>query len=213
MAQNTTGIRRVLGNPRLFDLTQNLFGAARIRREFVQSALRAKSGERILDVGSGTGDMLAYLPDGVEYVGIEPNARYCHAARERFGARARFICGFYEEPLAASLGRFDKVILCGVLHHLDDEPAKRLFAILASRLEPGGAVASIDPVFDPDQSGVARFLISMDRGGNVRRDTGYRALAASSFRVVDGEVRHRPMPPYTHFVMSCREPLPEGPVT
>ena len=211
MAQTTTGIRRVLGNPWLFDLTQNLFGATRIRREFVQSALQAKAGERILDVGSGTGDMLAYLPDGVEYVGVEPNARYCRAAMERFGVRARFICGFYDEPLAATLGRFDKVILCGVLHHLDDEPAKGLFATLASCLEPGGAVASIDPVFDPDQSGVARFLISMDRGGNVRRAPEYRALAGPSFRVVDGQVRHRTMPPYTHFIMSCREPIHGGP--
>ena len=43
-------------------------------------------------------------------------------------------------------------------------------------LKPGGAFLSIDPCLAPDQSPIARFLVSNDRGRYVRSEQGYRAL-------------------------------------
>ena len=207
MAQVTSGIRRLLGNPRVYDLLQKAFGAASGYREFVEQTLQARSGQRLLDIGSGTSDLLAYLPAGVEYVAVEPSESYSRAARTRFGGRGHFICGFFDERLAKSLGRFDIVTLHSVLHHLDDSEARLLLRTIAAHSIDNGLVASVDPVYDPGQSPIARFLISLDRGRNVRTVAGYADLAKAAFRVVEGRVRHQPMPPYSNFIMTCRNPI------
>ena len=210
MAQITSGIRSLLASPRIYEAVQNLFGNPAFYREFVSLTLGATGGERVLDVGSGTSDILSYLPQDVEYVGVEPHAPYHRAAQARFGARGRFICGVLDETLARALGSFDIVILASVLHHLDDAEAARLLATLGAHSVADGMLATVDPVFVRGQSAVARLLISLDRGRNVRHVPGYRALAEAEFRIVEGRVRHQSLPPYSNFIMTCRDPVRTG---
>src|SRR5215204_4503797 len=100
MAEVTTGIRRVLSLPIFYDLVQRIFRAKAGRTEFVSEFVKPRVGERLLDIGSGTSELLAHLPDGVSYVGIEPSKRYSTAAEVRFGARGTFIAGVYDAARA-----------------------------------------------------------------------------------------------------------------
>lgn len=205
MAEITTGVRRLLSHPAIYDVIQRVFGAEKGRSEFVDEFLQPCAGERLLDIGSGTSDLLAYVPAEVEYVGIEPSARYSTSARERFGDRGRFITGMYDEARAQELGRFDVVVLSGVIHHLDDRQLLSLYGLIREfGLSPAGRLVSIDPVFEAGQAMLARWFISMDRGRNVRSPRQYDALACGVFANVAGVVRHRAFPPYTHYIMTCR---------
>lgn len=90
-------------------------------RPFLQSLGRPA---RVLDLGSGGGDLLQRLSrlaerDGIdaEWVGAEPDPRALHAAARRRTDRIRFVPGDSGDLRAAG-DRFDAVISNHVLHHL-----------------------------------------------------------------------------------------------
>lgn len=204
MGQRDSGVHRMLSVPWLYDAVQGLMGAGKGRREFVEESVRPAAGDRILDVGCGTARILSCLPRDVEYWGYDVSPAYIDAARARYGGRATFVCGELDEPALARLPRFDIVLGSGLLHHLEDEQARKFMTLSRAALDDDGRLVTIDPCFAPDQKLVARVLVRCDRGRNVRTPEGYRALAEAAFRRIGGKVRHRGWIPYSHWVMECR---------
>lgn len=203
MAQITNGIRAMLSHPSIYNSLQSIMGAQRARQEFVREFVRPANGLRVLDIGCGTAELLGYLPDDVTYVGYDPSESYIAHARLRFGDRGEFHCGFFDLNEARHHLPFDVVIASGVLHHMDNIQAKEMMTLASNSLRHGGRLVTIDPVLCSGQNVVARFLIRMDRGQNVRDENGYKALAKTSFTEINGTVRHRSWIPYTHFIMEC----------
>src|SRR5436190_23144807 len=96
MAQTTSGVRSVLSLPSAHRFFQWLIGISRTRRVLAEEFIRAKSGERLLDIGCGTAEILDYLPE-VEYLGFDQNESYIRAARKRYGPRGSFVGGDVNE--------------------------------------------------------------------------------------------------------------------
>lgn len=202
MAQRTTGWRSAFSLPTVYRFAQRAIGSPEVREAFVREQLRPVPGDRILDIGCGTGDIVALLDD-VDYVGYDPSEEYIESARERFGDRGSFSVGSVGS-VDLPAGSFDICVAKGVLHHLDDDAATELFREAARVLRPGGRLVTMDPVFTPDQHRVARFLAERDRGENVRRLEEYEALARTAFEQVTGQVRHDLLRlPYSHALLSC----------
>jgi SAM-dependent methyltransferase len=204
MGQITTGIRGVLSHPLFYDMFQNIMGACSGsgRRDF--NFIQAYPGCRLLDLGCGTAQILEYLPEGVDYWGYDINHGYIAAAQAKFGGKGHFACRLLEESELAGILPFDIVIASGLLHHLDDNTARNVLRLARLALKPGGRFLSKDPAFAAGQNPIARFLISQDRGQNVRDAEGYMALARQEFNCVGGKLRHRIWIPYTHWIMECR---------
>lgn len=202
MAEIHSGVRSLLANPFLYDFVQAVFDGKRARANFVRNHLRIREGERILDIGCGTGNLLPHLPL-VDYVGFEPNAEYVARARSKHGDRGIFFNKTFEEGDATSLPPFDVAVVFAVLHHLNDNEAKTLFALLRRSLKRTGRIATLDPVFVDGQSLVAKLLISLDRGINVRSPQDYLDLARHEFKSVAGVIEHKRCPPYTHWIMTA----------
>jgi len=203
MGQITTGIRALLSNPWIYDAVQNIMGARSGRRDFSTNFIRAYPGSRLLDVGCGTAQILNYLPEGVDYWGYDMNSEYIAAAQAKFGGKGQFFCRLLEESEMAGMKPFDIVLASGLLHHMDDDNARNVLRLARIALRPGGRFVSIDPVFAAGQNPIARFLVSRDRGQNIREAEGYLALVRHEFHLVEGMVRHRIWIPYTHWIMEC----------
>lgn len=208
MAENDGGLRRLLRLPWVYEALQSLWGADENIRRFVREDLLITPGMRVLDVGCGTGRLASYLGD-VTYIGYEPNPLYVEQGqRENAGRDVTLRSGFFDEAAAASIEPVDVAVVSAVLHHMTDDEAHALFALLARVLKPDGRVMTLDNAYVAGQGAIARFLISQDRGRHVRTPEGYAALARGHFTSAEGRVVHHRRIPYTYWIMTCRGPLP-----
>ncbi|MDM8561940.1 class I SAM-dependent methyltransferase [Candidatus Marithioploca araucensis] len=206
MSQITQGIRSILSVPAIYSLFGQLLDKKKGggNTALVKEYIRPKANDQLLDIGCGTGNILDYLPENVEYTGFDANHQYIEAAQKRYGHRATFICERINTAHLGKYSQFDLVFVDGVLHHLDDREALQLFKIAYAALKNGGRLITMDGVFVENQSSVARWLISKDRGQNVRTQEGYLELASQVFSNINTDIRHDLLRiPYTHFILEC----------
>ena len=191
-------MRSVLELPAGFDLYQRLVGARRSKRRFIEDYAQPRSGESVLDLGSGTGALFDLMPDGVEYVGVEIDERYVEAARASHGASAQFV---HADATNYRPDReFDLALAYGVLHHLTDDQARRL--LLAARAARRFAAA--EPCSTPKAGPLESFLMRHDRGRFIRSEEAYVRLARDVFEGVEAQlVQGTYRIPYTLVVLEC----------
>jgi len=204
MPQVTQGIRSVLSIPAVYHLFGQLTGGASGRRRFVADHIRPQPGDRVLDIGCGPGVLVPYLP-AVDYVGFDASEEYIQAAQAQYGDRATFYCQQVSAETITEQSQFDLVLAVGVLHHLDDAEALQLCYLAQAALKPGGRLITFDGCYVAGQSPIARYLLSRDRGQNVRDQDGYTKIVSQVFsKDVVASIRHDLLRiPYTHIILEC----------
>lgn len=202
MTQITNGVRAILSHPGVYSAFQALMGSNRVRTMFARDFIRLAPGQSILDIGCGPADILKYLP-AVRYVGFDISQPYIDQARRRYGDRGDFRCKLLTTKDVEAMPLFDVVLGIGVLHHLGDDVARDVLGLLRQALKPGGRLITMDPCFVPGQNVLARYLISRDRGENVRDESGYRTLVSGTFDVCHSTIRHQSWLPYTRCFLEC----------
>lgn len=208
MKEIRSGIRHALALPGVYDTFQRLVGAYawrnRVLQRFVFPAI-PQSG-KLIDIGCGTAEALRFLPSEVEYIGFDRNPAYIHQARERYGhLNAQFYCEELSLDFSMNGRPADVVLALGLIHHLDDMQTLDLFKLAKKMLRPTGFLLTLDPVFDSQQSSLARYVISKDRGTAVRTERACKELALQEFSRVEVFIDKNPLHiPYTGIVMKCR---------
>jgi SAM-dependent methyltransferase len=202
MSEVQGGIRAMLAHPPVFRLFKRLVLGPSALPTIVEKYIVARPHDKVLDIGCGLGDVVGFLPP-VDYTGFDMSPAYIAAAKERYGDRGRFYCEKVDAARCEA-GVYDLVLAIGVLHHLDDGEALDLCRLAAHALKVGGRLVTVDCGYLPRQSKMARFIISRDRGQNVRTDEGYRQLATQVFSQVAVDIRHDLLRiPYTHVILRC----------
>lgn len=112
-----------------------------------------KPGERILDLGCGTGTlslMLRQRSPETEVIGLDPDGEALRIARAKAHA-AGIAIGFWQgradDPSNVPMFRqanFDKIVSCLVFPHLTTEQKHRAFARARVLLRPGGEIHVAD---------------------------------------------------------------------
>jgi trans-aconitate methyltransferase len=100
----------------------------------VVQLLAAKSGERILDLGCGTGTLTAEIAAcGAHVVGVDRSPEMIGEARKKFPAMQFEVCDARSLPFS---GEFDAVFSNAALHWIPD--ADRVVQGVSHALRPGG---------------------------------------------------------------------------
>jgi SAM-dependent methyltransferase len=204
--QSDSGLLRWLKVPSLYNVFSAVVGGNELRRRIIQSHIRAKPGDKVIDIGCGPARVLQSLP-AVKYFGLDINPDYIAFARRTYGDKGTFVVGDTRSLRGDS--RFkdaDIVIAVGVLHHLDDEEAADCIRFAYDALKRGGRLVCYDACWIPNQGVVSRYIMSHDRGRNIRTEQQCRQLAAKVFSNVHTWIDTKPLRiPYVTIVLECEK--------
>src|SRR5215472_9784748 len=188
--QINSGLRSVLAFPWLYRLFDMLVGSKANKEWFIKNVVGLRDGQKLVDVGCGPAQILDRLP-GVEYVGLDISDAYIQAARIKFKARggAHFLSGSVEDwtlnPLTYGA---DIVLANGVLHHVDDDEAKKILEFAYRAFKDNGRFIFYEPCYLIWQSGISAYFMSFDRGQNIRTEQQWKELANSIFPIVSTNI-------------------------
>lgn len=132
----------------LYDPFTRLAGVGRIHERLLDRA-DLRRGQRVLEIGCGTGNLLTALGRrrlDVEAVAIDPDPAALRRARRK-AARRRLPIRF-EQAFAGELplpeAGFDRVLSAFMLHHLDEDERLRALREVGRVLRPGGQLHVVD---------------------------------------------------------------------
>jgi SAM-dependent methyltransferase len=204
--QSDSGLLRWLKVPFLYNMFQAAVGGNALRRSIIQNHVRARRSDKVIDIGCGPAQALQNLPD-VEYLGLDINPDYIAFARRRYGGKGTFVVG--DTRSLRSDTRFkdaDIVIAVSVLHHLDDEEAADCIRFAYDALKKGGRLICHDACWIPNQGVVSKWIMSRDRGRNIRTEQQCRQLAAKVFSNVHTWIDTKPLRiPYVTIILECEK--------
>jgi SAM-dependent methyltransferase len=193
--------------PGFYQSLQDWVGATRDRAAFVRTHVTCRPGEKIVDVGCGTGSALEFLP-ATNYLGFDPNPDYIRVAHSRYGNRATFLCGDASSPRVWELARqADTVLSLGVLHHLTDVEIRKILNLARTCLRPSGQFVFYEPCFSGSDDWLGRIFMHLDRGGNIKTGHAWRALVSEFFGTINEDIRQPVyLFRYTIQTLICRDP-------
>jgi ubiquinone/menaquinone biosynthesis C-methylase UbiE len=196
------------GHGRSYDIYAAIFFGGRRHRVFSRLAAEsgARPGDRVLDVGCGTGYFTrliakAVAPGGSAH-GVDPSRDAITEARRVTRLEN---CTFGEgvaEALDAGDGAYDIVVSSWMIHHLPETLRQRAIGEMYRVLRPGGTVLISE--FRPPTSRIGRRIVT--------RLTGHDAMANNRVDLLDPMIREAgfeqprsgELRPWTYYVRARR---------
>ncbi|MCP5432703.1 MAG: class I SAM-dependent methyltransferase [Alphaproteobacteria bacterium] len=134
----------------LYDSAIALLTRENAWRTMLAEAIDLKNGERLLDVGCGTGSLavrLAAMRRGADVHGIDPDPDVLSRARlkaAKAGVSVAFHEGFLVESFLAGQDQFDVIASSLVFHQVPLEGKRDLLSMMRRAMQPAGRLVIAD---------------------------------------------------------------------
>ena len=201
MSEKTSGVHALLSSAFIYSFVQRIMSATSFRKKIINKYIKKKN-VKILEIGCGPAEILESLTK-VQYYGFDINQIYIKHAKKKYQDKGKFFCKKFTNKDIKSLPKFDHVLLFGILHHLNDDEANQLLLLSKKVLKKKGNIISLDNIFINNQNFIAKLLIGLDRGENVRSKNGYITILKKHFKKINTKIYHQKFIPYTYFVSQC----------
>ena len=193
MAQRK-GLHLILEIPIIYNLVQKIFGHKPAKIEW-DRLIAEKTKGVVLDVGCGPGNQSQKFSLSKKYIGIDISEVYISDANRLYGHFGEFFVLSVLEIDKIPDEKFDLVILNGVLHHLSDIEVNVFFEKIKKKLSKNGVVVTLDPTYVVGRY-VANFIVSLDRGLNIRRPSDLINLTEKYLPTLEKVIVKQSFPPY-----------------
>ncbi len=189
MSHINSGIRKILEIPFIYNTFQTLHGGNEKRKQHFQQHFHDPSIKKVLDIGCGTAILLDHLNKDVEYHGCDMEKSYIDHAKSKFKNRGNFYLERVGESIKKEwIGYFDAINAHGLLHHLSNEDSERLLETAKLYLKDDGFFLTLDTVYYQGQGTLSKWIVSKDRGQNIRTTKEYDNLSKKYFNKVETEL-------------------------
>jgi len=164
----------------LYDPLVKLFGGDVARRALIEQ-VPIKPGERVLDIGCGTGTLVVLikqLHQDAEVVGLDPDQNALARGKrkaERASVSVRFDQGFADR-LPYADASVDRVFSSFMLHHLQPDEKDSALREVRRVLRPGGVFTLLD--FGGPESGENGFLARLVHSSHHLKDNSEDRILA-----------------------------------
>lgn len=203
-----SGLRSILESPTIFNFFNNyVLGGKKYVKKYCNKYFNNLGSVKMLDIGCGTAEILKALNKEIEYYGFDMQEEYISYAKNTFKDRGKFFIERVSDDINSKwLSYFDIINIHGLIHHLSDDDCDILLSTSYKYLKDGGSVITVDSVFHDNQSLLSKFLVSKDRGRNIRTPKGYLNLASKDFKIEDSYVSTNHINiPYSVFTMHLKK--------
>lgn len=185
-------------------ILQKLMSGTSFRKKIIKKNIKKKK-VKVLDIGCGPAEILKYIPNST-YYGFDIDRRSINYAKNKFkNKNHHFHCKRFVAQDLKKVPKFDFVILFGILHHMNNLEAKNILCLCKKVMKKNAILLTEDPIFTKKQNFIAKFLISHDRGMNVRFKNDYINLIKKYFKKVKFKISYQFFIPYTWFSMVCKK--------
>lgn len=197
----------VLGSPRMYDFTVELFFLGRRRSSYQALVVAAdiQPGQRVLDVGCGTGYFARAIAAAVGraglVLGVDPSPSMIDFARRKAASvpNGQFQVGA-AEALPFPSDHFDVVVSSLVLHHLPEDGRLRALQEMRRVLRPGGKLL-VAEARNP-QHGILGLLARTY--GYDRMAEAVKSLDSLAGAADFGDIRSGEVPPWLRYVTAAK---------
>lgn len=164
-----TDLRNKISETLVRVVSFDYFVVKRNIREF----LRDNKPKTVLDLGCGTGILAPFFPKKL-YLGIDIDKNLINYAKKRYPGYSFKVM---DATMVKLKKKFDFILVVGVIHHLDDNDAKKFVEIIKLHLKKGGkalVIEAIPPLWKWNILG--QINRAMDKGAFIRKLDYYKKL-------------------------------------
>ncbi len=175
-------VKRLASLPAVFDLLRWILeGGFSGHQSVFENELR-DTGGWVVDLGCGTGQHCRKFVEEL-YIGVDLSFDYLKAAWK--SNRGHHWCQADAMRLPLRDHSIQKVVVSGLLHHLDDPSVLEVLSEAARILDHGGLLVVWEDIPTVVRWNlVGRVVHRFDLGHHIRRAEGYGALLSRSFKVI-----------------------------
>jgi ubiquinone/menaquinone biosynthesis C-methylase UbiE len=158
--------------------------------------------EKILDIPCGTGEFCMLFPPN-NYLGLDISEKYIKHAQKKY--KHTFISG---DALKTGFddNYFDKILMLGFLHHLDESMVKSILKEAKRILKPDGVLLLIeDTPVSAAWNIIGKVLQRYDVGSNIRPASTYKSALEEDFGIRQLYNVKSGFWEYSVFVLSSKE--------
>ena len=200
-------IYKILEFPIVYDFYQSLVTAKNASTTLFKNFIDTSEDLIVLDCGCGT-SKYRELIDAKKYIGLDFNSSYIEEARSKF-PKDTFKVADLTKLQTIDYEKVDRIILLGIIHHLDNNESMVLLDKLYSLLTENGVIYTLDPLFvsvEKTSDRIANFIASKDRGQYVREEKEYLKLFSYKIEKIEKTVFNNLLRiPFYHLGLSIRK--------
>jgi SAM-dependent methyltransferase len=204
MSQRISKLYNLINHPIVYKIVQKIMSGTSFRKKVIVKNI-FKEKVKILDIGCGPAEILDYVPNA-EYYGFDIDKRSINFARKKYqNDNHHFFCKRFVKKDLKNIPKVDYVILFGIIHHLTDLEVKKILYLCKLAMKKNAKLLAVDPIYINKQNIIAKFIVSKDRGMNVRTKNQYLKLARTNFKSIKSVITRQQFIPYTWFSMKCKK--------